>query len=135
MLSGSASRQALSALGLDSCAAQRAGTLSLGNRQRVGLAAALVHTPDVIVLDEPTNGLDPLGVIVLRQLLQEAARDRGASILVSSHHLDEVARMADVITVLHCGRILGTLQPGSMDLERQFFDLVLRSETQSEEKQ
>jgi ABC-2 type transport system ATP-binding protein len=128
-----ASERALSDLGLDQYAARRTGTLSLGNRQRVGLAAALVHGPDVIVLDEPTNALDPRGVIVLRRLLQEACRDRGAAILVSSHHLDEVARMADRISVLHRGRIIGTLRPGTVDLERRFFDLVLQSDMREQE--
>ncbi|WP_125616076.1 ABC transporter ATP-binding protein [Specibacter cremeus] len=131
---GAAAQRALAALGLDAYSAQRAATLSLGNRQRVGLAAALVHAPAVVVLDEPTNALDPRGVIVLRRLLQDAARDRGASILVSSHHLDEVARMADRITVLHRGTIIGTLPPGTVDLERRFFELVLASETQFEEQ-
>lgn len=129
----SAAGRALSDLGLEQYATRRAGTLSLGNRQRVGLASTLVHGPDVLVLDEPTNALDPRGVIVLRRLLQEACRDRGAAILVSSHHLDEVARMADRISVLHRGRIIGTLQPGTVDLERRFFDLVLQSDLQEQE--
>jgi ABC-2 type transport system ATP-binding protein len=131
---GSAAGRALTDLGLEQYATRRAGTLSLGNRQRVGLAAALVHGPDVLVLDEPTNALDPRGVIVLRRLLQEACRDRGAAILVSSHHLDEVARMADRISVLHRGRIIGTLQPGTVDLERGFFDLVLQSDIHEQEQ-
>ncbi|GAA1497643.1 ABC transporter ATP-binding protein [Paeniglutamicibacter kerguelensis] len=125
---------ALAALGLDQYAAKRTGTLSLGNRQRVGLAAALVHAPNVIVLDEPTNSLDPRGVLVLRRLLRDACRDRRAAVLVSSHHLDEVARMADRISVLHRGRIIGTLLPGTADLERRFFDLVLESDVQGQEQ-
>lgn len=131
---GAAAEQAISGLRLGEYATRRAGTLSLGNRQRAGLAAALVNAPDMLVLDEPTNALDPRGVIVLRRLLQEACRDRGAAILVSSHHLDEVARMADKISVLHRGRIIGTLQPGTVDLERVFFDLVLQTETHGQEQ-
>lgn len=131
---GHAAARAMTDLGLEQYAARRAATLSLGNRQRVGLAAALVHGPDVLVLDEPTNALDPRGVIILRRLLQEACRDRGAAILVSSHHLDEVARMADRISVLHRGRIIGTLQPGIVDLERRFFDLVLQSDMHEQEQ-
>lgn len=101
----------------------RASRLSLGNRQRVGLAGALLHEPEAIVLDEPTNGLDPAGVIVLREsLLRRAAA--GAGILVSSHHLDEVARVADRITVVNDGRVIGSLDPGGFDLERAFFALV-----------
>jgi ABC-2 type transport system ATP-binding protein len=130
----SAAGRTLSELGLDEYAARRAGTLSLGNRQRVGLAAALVHEPDVLILDEPTNSLDPRGVIVLRQLLRKACRDRDAAILVSSHHLDEVSRVADRISVLHRGRIIGTLEPGMVDLERRFFDLVLQSDMGGQEQ-
>ncbi|MHC6591612.1 ABC transporter ATP-binding protein [Arthrobacter sp. C152] len=130
----SAAVRALAGLGLEEYADRRAGSLSLGNRQRVGLAAALVHAPDVVVLDEPTNALDPRGVIVLRQLLREACLDRGAAILVSSHHLDEVARMADRISVLHRGKIIGTLQPGTSDLERVFFDLVLQWDMHGQER-
>ncbi|HEU4667325.1 MAG TPA: ABC transporter ATP-binding protein [Arthrobacter sp.] len=130
----SAAVRALSDLGLEEYASRRAGALSLGNRQRVGLAAALVHGPDVLVLDEPTNALDPRGVIVLRRILQEASRDRGAAILVSSHHLDEVSRIADRISVLHRGRIIGTLQRGAADLERVFFDLVLEADMHGQEQ-
>jgi ABC-2 type transport system ATP-binding protein len=102
----------------------RTSRLSLGNRQRVGLAAALLHDPAVIVLDEPTNALDPAGVILLRESLLRRA-GAGAGILVSSHHLDEVARVADRITVINDGRAIGSLEPDGADLERAFFDLVL----------
>jgi ABC-2 type transport system ATP-binding protein len=98
--------------------------LSLGNRQRLGLASALQHGPRIIVLDEPTNALDPAGVILLREaLLQRAAA--GAGILVSSHHLDEVARIADRISVINQGRLIGFLDPHGVDIERSFFGLVL----------
>jgi len=99
--------------------------LSLGNRQRLGIASALQHDPDLIVLDEPTNALDPSGVILLRESLLRRAGDGGAGVLVSSHHLDEVARIADRITVLGAGRVIGGLDPAGIDIERSFFDLVL----------
>lgn len=97
--------------------------LSLGNRQRVGLAAALQHDPAVIVLDEPTNALDPAGVIRLRESLVRRAH-AGAAVLVSSHHLDEVARIADRILVMNAGRLIGTLDPGTPEIERAFFESV-----------
>jgi ABC-2 type transport system ATP-binding protein len=101
----------------------RTSRLSLGNRQRVGLAAALLHDPQVVVLDEPTSALDPAGVILLREsLLRRVAA--GAGVLVSSHHLDEVARIADRITVINDGRAIGTLDPAGTDLERAFFAAV-----------
>lgn len=102
---------------------RRSSQLSTGNRQRLGLAAALLHQPGVVVLDEPANALDPSGVVLVREVLGEL-RDRGAAILVSSHHLDELARVADRITVLHAGRPVGSLDPGGVDLERAFFALV-----------
>ena len=110
-------------LNLAHYAAVRARRLSLGNKQRLGLAAALQHHPELIVLDEPTNALDPSGVILLREaLLRRAAA--GAGILVSSHHLDEVARIATRISVIADGRMVGTLDPGGVDIERAFFTLV-----------
>lgn len=110
-------------LNLERYAAIRARKMSLGNRQRLGLAAALQHHPDVVVLDEPTNALDPAGVILLREALVRRAA-AGAGILVSSHHLDEVARVADRITVINNGSIIGGLDPHGVDIERAFFALI-----------
>ncbi|WP_022892622.1 ABC transporter ATP-binding protein [Agromyces subbeticus] len=104
-------------------ASVRASRLSLGNRQRIGLAAALQHDPTLIMLDEPTNALDPSGVILLRESLLRRA-GAGAGILVSSHHLDEVARIADRITVINAGRVVGALDPAGIDLERAFFTML-----------
>ncbi|WP_136161867.1 ABC transporter ATP-binding protein [Sphingomonas flavalba] len=110
-------------LNLNKFAGRRVGKLSLGNRQRVGLAAALQHEPDLIILDEPTNALDPAGVILLRNVLLERAA-HGATVLVSSHHLDEVSRISHRITVINGGRIIGALEPGQPEIERAFFSLV-----------
>lgn len=100
-----------------------AGGLSLGNRQRSGLACVLAHAPDLLILDEPTNALDPAGVLLLRDVLLEGA-SRGTGVLVSSHHLDEVSRIAHRITVIHAGQVVGSLVPGQVDLERHFFEVV-----------
>ena len=89
---------------------------------------ALVHRPDVLVLDEPSNSLDPLGVVRVRQLLRMRASEDGVSVLVSSQHLDEVARMADRILLLHHGRILGGLDPHGADVEQQFFQRLLQAD-------
>jgi ABC-2 type transport system ATP-binding protein len=110
-------------LGLEQYASRRVRSLSLGNKQRVGLAAALQHDPSIIVLDEPTNSLDPAGVIRLRESLLRRAGD-GAAILVSSHHLDEVARIADRITVMNAGRLICDLDPATDEIEHAFFDAV-----------
>jgi ABC-2 type transport system ATP-binding protein len=104
-------------------ARRRTRGLSLGNRQRLGLACLAAHEPELLILDEPTNALDPAGVLLLRDVIVEFS-ERGAGVLVSSHHLDEVSRIAHQITVIHTGRVVGTLEPGQVDLERRFFDVV-----------
>lgn len=114
---------AIDELDLTRYAGVRTRRLSLGNRQRLGLATAIQHDPALIVLDEPTNALDPAGVILLREAILRRAAS-GAGVLVSSHHLDEVARIADRISVMNDGRIIGALDPGAIDLERAFFSLV-----------
>lgn len=104
-------------------AERRARVLSLGNHQRLGLASALVHEPSILVLDEPANALDPAGIVFTRDLLQKRAGE-GAAVLVSSHHFDQLARVAHRISVMHRGRMAGTLDPDGVDLEQSFFDLV-----------
>jgi ABC-2 type transport system ATP-binding protein len=94
-------------LGLGPYAHRRARTLSLGNAQRLGLAKALIHHPELLVLDEPANGLDPAGVAEIRALLSELAHD-GVAVLLSSHILTEVARLATRIGVLDRGRLVWT---------------------------
>ena len=108
----------------------RSRRMSLGNKQRLGLAAALQHRPDLIILDEPTNALDPSGIIALREALVRRAAE-GAGVLVSSHHLDEVARIAHRISVLADGRLIGALDPDGIDIERSFFSLVHAAATRS----
>jgi ABC-2 type transport system ATP-binding protein len=120
---GGAVDRIITELALEPYAGRRVRSLSLGNRQRVGIAAALQHDPNVIVLDEPTNSLDPAGVILLRESLLRRARD-GAAILVSSHHLDEVARIADRVVVMNAGRLIGDLDPTTPEIERAFFEVV-----------
>jgi ABC-2 type transport system ATP-binding protein len=119
--------QAIEQFELGRWARRRARSLSLGNRQRLGLASATVHQPAILILDEPANALDPAGVVFIRDLLA-AYRDRGAAILVSSHHLDQLARVADRVTVLHRGRHIGELDTGGFDLEARFFDVVYQAD-------
>ena len=95
----------LEATGLGGLAGRRAGSLSLGERQRLGLAAALLGDPEVLILDEPGNGLDPAGVAWLRGLLRGLAGE-GRTVLVSSHLLAEVAQTASQLIVIDRGRLL-----------------------------
>ena len=105
-------------LGLTAYAEQRAGTLSLGNAQRLGLAKALLHEPALLLLDEPANGLDPSGVVEIRELLRELAHEQGVTIFLSSHLLGEVARIATRFGVIHQGRLLVELSAAEMERQR-----------------
>ena len=84
----------------------RVESLSLGNQQRVQLAAALVHRPDVLVLDEPFSGLDPTGVDVLAGVLAGEAREPGVPVVFSSHQLDLVERICDRVVLIDRGRVV-----------------------------
>ncbi|MER0244971.1 ATP-binding cassette domain-containing protein [Streptomyces sp. HSW2009] len=97
--------EVLAEAGLAQVARRRVGTFSLGMRQRLGVAAALLGDPPVLILDEPTNGLDPEGIIWLRELLRGLAAE-GRTVLVSSHLMGETARIADHLIVLGRGRLL-----------------------------
>ncbi len=97
---------AIERLGLAAYADRRAGTLSHGNGQRLGLAKALMHNPELIILDEPANGLDPVGIVEIRNLLTELAHERGVTVFMSSHILGEVSRLVHRIGIIHQGRLL-----------------------------
>ncbi|HEX7809457.1 MAG TPA: ABC transporter ATP-binding protein, partial [Thermoanaerobaculia bacterium] len=85
---------------------QRVGTYSLGMRQRLGIAQAMLGDPKVLILDEPANGLDPAGIREIRELLRTLAADRGLAVFVSSHLLAEIELTADRVAIIHKGRIL-----------------------------
>jgi ABC-2 type transport system ATP-binding protein len=95
----------LELVGLEAAARRNAGTYSLGMRQRLGLAAALLGEPRILILDEPANGLDPQGIRWLRDLLRDFARE-GNAVLVSSHVLTEMAQLADEAIVINRGRLI-----------------------------
>lgn len=95
----------LDRFGLSERSSQRLENLSLGNQQRVQLAAALVHAPDLLVLDEPFSGLDPLAVDIMTEVLREEA-SRGVPVIFSSHQLELVERVCDRVAILQAGRIV-----------------------------
>lgn len=88
------------------------GTLSKGYRQRVGLAAAILHSPRVLVLDEPTVGLDPKQIIAIRELIRELGRDR--TLLLSTHILPEVEQLCDRVVIIDQGRLVADGTPGEL---------------------
>ncbi|WP_399882433.1 ATP-binding cassette domain-containing protein [Streptomyces sp. BBFR51] len=97
--------EVLEETGIASVARRRVKTYSLGMRQRLGIAAALLGDPEVVMLDEPSNGLDPEGIIWIRELLRRLAAE-GRTVLVSSHLMNETASFADHLVVLGRGRLL-----------------------------
>ena len=96
--------EALEAVGLTDTGRKRAGRFSMGMRQRLGLALALLARPRLLVLDEPTNGLDPIGIEELRDQIRGFAAS-GTTVLVSSHILSEVQQMADSVGIIYRGRL------------------------------
>jgi ABC-2 type transport system ATP-binding protein len=106
-------------LGLSAYASRRAGTLSLGNAQRLGVAKALLHEPELLILDEPANGLDPAGIVEIRHLLIELAQEHGVTIFMSSHNLGEVSRLAHRIGIIHEGRLIQELDVAELQRNRR----------------
>lgn len=87
---------------------------SLGMKQRIGLAQAIVHRPKVLILDEPTNGLDPAGIKELRDILKKLAHDEGIAVIVSSHMLSEMELMCDRVGVISNGKLIGVKPIGEL---------------------
>ena len=94
----------LEKVGLAHRAKDKVQTFSLGMKQRLGIGIALVHNPSLIILDEPTNGLDPQGIADIRQLIQYLAKEEGKTVLVSSHLLSEIEQVAHQILIIHQGK-------------------------------
>ena len=90
--------------------------LSLGNIARLGIAKAIIHKPEILILDEPTNGLDPFGVIEVRELLKELANNLGTTVLISSHKLEEISKVATRIVIIHEGRLIREVESKELDL-------------------
>lgn len=101
----------LELVGLGSTGSKKAGQFSLGMKQRLAIAMALLHSPEMLILDEPTNGLDPNGIIETRELLKKLGAEDGITVLVSSHLLAEIEKLVTHIGIIHKGqmRFQGTL--------------------------
>lgn len=96
----------LKIVGLTDTGKKKAGSFSLGMRQRLGIALALVGNPDMIVLDEPINGLDPQGIVEVRETLEKLKNEKGITIMISSHILDELGKLADSYGIIHEGELI-----------------------------
>ena len=121
--------EAMGLLRLGPYADRKAGHLSLGNRQRLSLARALLHHPDLLILDEPANGLDPAGIIEIRELLRHLAGERHTTIFMSSHILAEVEQLADRIGIIHEGLLVEELDRDELHKRgRRYVDLRVGAE-------
>ena len=103
-ISKSTIMECLTLVGLEKRAKDPVRVYSQGMKQRLGIAVALVHNPDFIILDEPTNGLDPQGIADIRNLIMMLSKDRGKTILVSSHLLSEIEQVADSMLIINKGK-------------------------------
>ncbi|WP_085524151.1 ABC transporter ATP-binding protein [Tuberibacillus sp. Marseille-P3662] len=100
-------KEVVQLVGLEKRINEKVGKYSLGMRQRLGLAQALLHKPSVLILDEPTNGLDPAGIREIRNYIRRLAQEEGLSVIVSSHLLSEMELMCDRIGILQNGKLIG----------------------------
>lgn len=108
-------QELLKLVGLENTGKKKAKHFSLGMRQRLGIAIALVGEPDFLVLDEPVNGLDPQGIIEMRELILKLNRERQITVLISSHILDELSKLATHYGFIENGRIVKEVSAGELD--------------------
>ncbi|MDY3025278.1 MAG: ATP-binding cassette domain-containing protein [Candidatus Faecivicinus sp.] len=113
--SAEGAEELLRLVGLGDTGKKKAKHFSLGMRQRLGIAVALVGNPDFLVLDEPTNGLDPLGIIEMRELLLRLNREHSITVLISSHILDELSRLATHYGFIDGGRMVREMSAGELE--------------------
>jgi ABC-type multidrug transport system ATPase subunit len=97
--------EVLEIVGLASTGKKKAGKFSLGMKQRLSIAIALLHQPKLLVLDEPTNGLDPNGIIEVRELLKKLNKEHGITVVVSSHLLMEIEKLVSHVGIIHKGHL------------------------------
>lgn len=103
---------------------KKAKNFSLGMRQRLAIAATLITNPEFLILDEPTNGLDPSGIVEMREIIGRLVRERGITVLLSSHLLDELSQIATHYGILHDGKIINVLSKEELAREtRQYIEL------------
>lgn len=118
----------LKLVGLSDTGRKKAGHFSLGMRQRLGIAVALAGSPDLLILDEPINGLDPQGIIEIRELILKLNRELGITVLVSSHNLDELSRIATHYGFINEGRTVREISRQKLDKAcRRCMRLVVRN--------
>ena len=94
---------------------KKAKYLSMGNKQRLGLAKALIHNPKILILDEPINGLDPAGIVEIRELIRDLSGNFGVTVFMSSHLLEELSKLATRIGIIHEGQLIEEIQADKLE--------------------
>lgn len=112
---------ALKIMGLDKEPGKIFGKYSLGMKQRLGIAAAIMHNPDLLILDEPVNGLDPVGINEVRKYLKKLCSEKGTTILISSHILTEIEKLVDTIGVIHQGKLIEEISLENLQRKNQHY--------------
>lgn len=128
-IKGFSVESALTMVGLNDSGTKPVGKFSQGMRQRLGIARAFIHKPQIIILDEPINGLDPMGIRNIRNLFLKLIKEYNMTILLSSHILSEIEHVADIIGVLVNGKVvkeipLKQIKEQNVRLEDYFFDIM-----------
>ena len=121
--------EVLELVGLPNTGRKKVGGFSLGMKQRMSIAVALLHNPTLLILDEPTNGLDPSGIIEMRQMLTKLNQERGITIVISSHLLSEIEKLATHLGVIHHGQMVfqGTIEELRRN-QKQVFSIYISSD-------
>jgi len=119
--------ETLEKVGLSPTLKRKVKKYSLGMKQRLGIAQAIIHNPKILILDEPTNGLDPQGIKEMRELFRGLCEKQGTTILVSSHILSEIQQIADVVGIINNGKMVGEFKIGELEKTGQQF-LILETD-------
>lgn len=124
----------LKLVGLSDTGKKKARDFSLGMKQRLALAIALVTNPEFLILDEPANGLDPMGIIEMRELMRHLVKERKLTILLSSHLLDELAQVATHYGIIHQGKLVKQLSASELGMEtRQYIRIIANNAGKAKE--
>ena len=129
-ISKDAVKNALAIVGLDQEKKKPFSDYSLGMKQRLGIAAAIMHEPELLILDEPINGLDPIGRSEIRQFLCELSRTKGTTIFISSHVLSEIEQIADMIGVINKGKLVEEINMNELHKKKRKYVIFTVSDSE-----
>lgn len=127
-------QEALEIVGLHTEEKKTFSNFSLGMKQRLGIAAAIMHNPELLILDEPINGLDPIGISEIRSFLLKLSHEKGVTIFISSHVLSEIEQIADVIGVMNNGKLIEEVNILELQDKLKHYIEITVSDTKSAEK-